>query len=358
MTSLVFNMITILNKPEALNYTLSLPPIIFTSTKTQVTVTLMIGLEIVVEEKYNPLNAATPIRLKYDTLIDGLQDVSLPDQINISKHPKGITAYKLTIVDSDDTKQIDFICIKGYYYPQPIDLNFYFSTNWLNVGITRQHVRTHQPVYLSAYPQEEVTVKVDCVFDDQTTGTFILGKLVSKELQSIHVSPYIIQQKSIKKLSEYTIYAVNATNLLRLRKQHYIVEFYNTYTDDFFLFQNRLGGWDSLLMTGQLDDEFKNSPLTALFDDQLKSYGNTQSRTVTKNTGYITNHQQRQLVVGFAFSMKQYHVLEGATRLINLSDAKVGITKNNLNNFDFEFNYSDLKLSYPQIEKAPNYLSI
>jgi hypothetical protein len=351
-------MIKILKKPAALNYTKSLPHIEFTSDVAEVMVNILDdGVELI-SERYNPFNATTPLVLKYAGLLHGNQNMSIPGADRVTVQDQGVRNYTVQISDSESSEELAFVAIKGFYYRQPLDLEFYTAYNWLNIGILPQSVKTHQPVYLTAYPAEPITVKVDCIYEDGTTGTFEYARLVAGKLQTLDVSPYLVQQLSFDKLAQYTIYGNSSAGILTLRKQVFSVEHFNPLIHDFFVFENRLGGFDSLVMFGELKDTFKNNPSNALFDDHVVEYATNPTRTVLKNTGYIQSLQHRQLLIDFSFSINRYHVLDGALRRINLKESSLDFTNNNLNEFDIEFSYSDSLLAYPQIEQAPNYLKI
>lgn len=346
-------MITILKKPAALNYTKSLPRIEFTSDEAEVTVKILDNGVELISERYNPFNATTPVVLKFAELLHGNQNIIIPGADRVTVQDLGVRTYTVQFYGvptfEDQTfEQISFVAIKGFYYRQPLDLEFYTAYNWLNIGILPQSVKTHQPVYLTAYPAEPITVMVDCVFENGTTGTFEFARLVSGKLQTL--------QLSFDKLAQYTIYGNSSAGELVLRKQVYSVEHFNPLMHDFFVFENRLGGFDTLVMSGDLKDTFKNSPSNALFDDHQIEYATNPTRTVLKNTGYIQSRQHRQLLIDFSFSINRYHVLDGALRKINVKDSTLDFTRNNLNEFDVEFTYSDSLLAYPQIEQAPNYL--
>ncbi len=351
-------MITILKKPAALNYTKSLPYIEFTSDKAEVLVKILDNGVVLLEESYNPFNPTTPVVLKYAGLLHGNQNMSIPGPDRVTVQDQGVRSYTVQITDSDSSKEIQFVAIKGFYYRQPLDLAFYTAYNWLNIGILPQSVKTHQPVYLTAYPAEPIIVKVDCIYEDGTTKTFEFARLVAGKLQTLDVSPYLVQQLSFDKLAQYTIYGNSSAGKLVLRKQVFSVEHFNPLIHDFFVFENRLGGFDSLVMSGELKDTFKNNPSNALFDDHQIEYATNPTRTVLKNTGYIQSRQHRQMLIDFSFSINRYHVLDGALRKINVKDSTLDFTRNNLNEFDIEFTYSDSLLAYPQIEQAPHYLNI
>lgn len=356
-------MIKILKKPAALNYTKSLPHIEFTSDEAEVMVKILDDGVEVISERYNPFNSNTPVVLKFAGLLHGNQNIIIPGADRVTVQDQGVRKYTIQLIGEDtfedpSFEEISFVAIKGFYYRQPLDLEFFTAYNWLNIGILTQPVKTHQPVYLTAHPAEPITVKVDCMYEDGTMKTFEFAKLSADKLQTLDVSPYLVQQLSFDKLAQYTIYGNSSAGKLTLRKQIFSVEHFNPLIHDFFVFENRLGGFDSFVMSGELKDTFKNNPSNALFDDHIVEYATNPTRTILKNTGYIQSKQHRQLLIDFSFSINRYHVLNGALRRISLKESSLDFTNNNLNEFDIEFSYSDSLLAYPQIEQAPNYLKI
>lgn len=350
-------MLTIQSKPDPLNYSISLPPIVVASTQPEVNVKLLDGTTVVIEETYNPFDAVTPLVLKFALLIDELLTIEKPGPDLVTVHDQGYRTYKVQITDSDGTEEITFKVIKGFWYRQPVDIEFKTANYWLNIASLPQSVKTHQPVYLTAIPDSAITVKVDCIYEDGTTVTYTHGSLVASKLQTIDVATYLMQQKSTKKLVQYTVYGLKGTTL-QLAKQVFIVEHYNHLIHDFFVWRNRLGGFDSLVMYGEEKSTFKNETSVALMDEYNIEYAGTKTRTVKKNSGYIQSRQHRMLLIDFAFSKQRYHYLDGAMRAITVKDPTVDITKNSVNEVDFEFTYSDTLLAYPYIDQAPNYLQL
>lgn len=350
-------MITILSKPDSLNYSISLPPIVVASTQPEVNVKLLDGTTVVIEETYNPFDIVTPLVLKFALLIDDLLTIEKPDADLVTVHENGYRTYKVQITDADGTEEITFKVIKGFWYRQPVDIEFKTANYWLNIASHPQSVKTHQPVYLTALPASAITVKVDCVYDDGSTATYTHASLVTSKLQTIDVAAYLMQQKSTKKLVQYTVYGLKGT-ALQLAKQVFIVEHYNHLIHDFFVWRNRLGGFDSLVMYGEEKSTFKNETSVALMDEYNIEYAGTRTRTVKKNSGYIQSRQHRMLLIDFAFSKQRYHYLDGAMRAITVKDPTVDLTKNSVNEVDFDFNYSDTLLAYPYLDQAPNYLQL
>lgn len=351
-------MITIVSQPQELNYTLSLPRLRYRSDKASTTVTLYRGTVKILEEKYFPFDANTPLELDFDTLIHGLQNIDYPTTEEIITHNNAAGSYKIVIADSDGSKEITFEAMKGYYYSQPLDLQMFFSTAWLNVVSYRRHVRSFQPVYLTAFARQKVNIKVKAVFEDATTQVFSFGTMVSGKVQTVDVSPYLVQQRSVKKITEYFVYGTDDASKQNMQQLHYVIEPFNRYTDDFFVFQNRLGGWESIELTGQKTNDYKNAPSVALFDKRTVKYADDRTRTVKKNTGYISGHDRRVLLVEMINSDQCYHILDGAPRLINFKEPTVDLTDGSLNEIDLEFTYSDPLLANPLIEPRPNYLTI
>lgn len=350
-------MLSVKSYPGTLNYSISLPPIIVASTQPEVTVKLLDGDTEVIQETYQPFNLTTPLVIKFGSLIDDLLNIEKPSADLVTIHDQGFRTYKFQIIDADQTFERTFKVIKGFWVRQPVDIEFKTANFWLNVANLPQSVKTHQPAYLTALPDSAITVKVDCVYDDGSVATYTHGSLVASKLQTIDVAAYLMQQKSTKKLVQYTVYGLKGT-ALQLAKQVFIVEHYNHLIHDFFVWRNRLGGFDSLVMSGEEKSTFKNETSVALMDEYNIEYAGTRTRTVKKNSGYIQSRQHRMMLIDFAFSKQRYHYLDGAIRAINVKDPAVDITKNSVNEVDFEFTYSDTLLAYPYLDQAPNYLQL
>lgn len=351
-------MITIVSQPQELNYTLSLPRLRYKSDKASTTVTLYRDTTKILEEKYFPFDAETPIELDFDTVIDGLQSIDYPRTEEIITHANAVGSYKIAVADADGSKEVSFTAMKGFYYSQPIDLEMFFSTSWLNVISSRRLVRSYQPVHLTAFARQKINIKVTAIFEDQTTQTFSFGTMVAGKVQTVDVSPYLVQQQSAKKIVEYSVAGTDDSNKLNMPSLRYVIVPIDTYSDDYFIFLNRFGGWESVALTGQKTNSYKNVPSVGLFDKRSVKYADERTRTVKKNTGYIIGHADRVLTIEMINSDQCYHVLDGAARLVNFKEPTVDLTDGSLNAVDLEFTYSDPLLANPRIEQQPNYLTI
>jgi hypothetical protein len=351
-------MITIISQPQELNYTLSLPTLLYKSDKASTTVTLYRDSVKILEEKYFPFDSETPVELDFDTLIDGLQTIDYPKTEGILTHNNAAGVYKLVVADTDGSKEVNFTAMKGFYYEQPLDLDIFFSTTWLNVPISRRLIRSFQPVHLTAFARQKINVKVKALYDDETTETFSFGTLLAGKVQTVDISPYLVKRQSAKKLIEYSVFGQNDAGELNMQTRYYVIAPNEIFKDEYFIFQNRLGGWESIVLTGQKTDSYKNVPSLALFDKRTIKYADERTRTVKKNTGYITGHTDQVLLVEMINSYQCYHVLDGAARLINFKEPALDLTDGSLNEADLEFTYSDPKITFPRIEKLPNYLTI
>jgi len=316
-------MLKIVSSPQDLNYSLSLPPLEVLTDQTEITVEIRNTKDltkIIISENYYPFDANTPLVLKYAGFIDILLSNSRPTGDKITIQDKGVAEYEITITAGTEAPlKSTFTVLKGFYYRQPIDLEFITATSWLNIATLPQTVKTHQPVYLTAYPDEKVTVKVDCIFIDDKTMSLNYATLEALTLQTLDVSAYLIQQYSPKPLKRYTVYAVNAQGTVILKRQIFSVEQYDHSVDEFFVFQNRLGGFDSLVMSGEQKETFKNETATAIMQEEyIVEYAGNRLRTIKKNTGYIQSRKHRTLLHAFIFWDKRFHVLVVAKSQIKL----------------------------------------
>ncbi|WON93906.1 hypothetical protein [Sphingobacterium sp. UGAL515B_05] len=351
-------MITIVAQPQELNYTLSLPHLLYKSDQASTTVTLYRGAVKILEEKYFPFDSETPIELDFDTLIDGLQTIDYPKTEGIITHSNAAGVYKIVVADSDGSKEINFTAMKGFRNNTELDLEFFFSTTWLNVPTLRRSVRTFQPLHLTAFARAKINIKVIALFEDKTTETFSFGTMVSGQVQTVDVSPYLIQRRSAKKVVEYAVFGADDEGELIMNRCIYVIDPADIYSEDYFVFLNRIGGWDSMALTGQKTNSYKNVPSLALFDKRTIKYADERTRTAKKNTGYITSHTDRILTIEMINSDQCYHVLDGAARLINFKEPTLDYIDGSLNEVDLEFTYSDPKLANPRLEQQPNYLTI
>lgn len=360
-TSFNFNMINIFQGPQARNFSLSLPDISISADTPHVYIRVTpIGGSPLIDERYD-VAPNGKVQIKFAELLDLMLSSNLPDyNQTITEHPAVSQTFLLEYRanDTDPWEALDpFEVLKGYLRPQPFDVDGYFTNNWLSLIPQISEVYYHQPLYLTARPFTNVEVKVKALMADNTEKTIVLGTFVANKVQSVNINPGKLKLLLNGDYHYFDVFTEQGGIMRNGLKRFYYAP-HLPYQSDMFLYLNRIGGWDSIVMDGQRSSEPRTEIASAIFGDRTKEYNNEISLIQKKNTGYIRSEVHRRQLVDFLQSKQRYHFFEGKLHPIVLSNPQFEHTRGALESFNFDFAYSDAKIAYPEIGLTTNFLNI
>ena len=141
----------------------------------------------------------------------------------------------------------------------------------------------------------------------------------------------------------YDIYGdTDADNgVVGIKPQRFIVR-PQTASNTYFFFQNSLGGFDTIIATGELKTIADGDNLTAMVRKTESEVYNGYVRSWEVNTGYITTKQEENLWHEFLRSTNRYILFDdGSYRKIIVEEYKAERVKLQMDSFTFKFHYSE-----------------
>ena len=134
--------------------------------------------------------------------------------------------------------------------------------------------------------------------------------------------------------------------------QRYMLADFEAGTNDYFIFANSLGGFDTIRFSGDRKEINKLESVNAIFDDQTLEYDIDRTRSWKKYTGYIADEQLRMWVLDFFNSPQRYHLTDsGALQRIYVSEPKLEDTAGETAGYEFTYAYSR-QSRYINLERA------
>lgn len=109
---------------------------------------------------------------------------------------------------------------------------------------------------------------------------------------------------------------------------------------DVFIFENSLGGLDTVEFTGTLTESDNHDIQNALINDEIQEYDIDYQRIYTKNTGFIATESERVWLRDFYTSLQKWHYTGGILRRIFLKSWENESQKGELNQANFKFSYA------------------
>jgi len=351
-------MITIKQQPDIINYSLSLPPIVVELTYPELGVGLYKGSELIIDEVYRRPPVGENLVLKFDKIVDMLLSGDQPDYNSpISIQENIIADFRVELIYDGDAKNIEFKAIKGFVRRQPFDVSGFLRDNWLNLVPQVSEVTYHQPFYLTVYPSDNVMAVAKARMKDGTDKTVELGTMSANQVQSVNLNPGRMIQVLGGDYQYFDVYTVQGSVIRNGYKRFYFSDRF-VYNADTFFYLNRLGGWDTLVLIGERQDQNTGTISTGLFDEFEKEFNQVPTYAVQKNSGFIRSEEHRRQCIDFLYSTQRYHLHEGALRPIVLSNPEFNKVRGELSSFNFTYRYSDTKVAYPELGLSPYQLII
>jgi len=344
----------ITQRPSNLNFSGNVPDIILDDVTEAVSFKLLRGNELILEEEYLP-DVSGRARIRISKLIDLLLYTEVPDYSSTIYHQtNAYGSFRAEI----DAETIEFVVIKGFLQRLDFDVDHFLTYNWLTTQPTEKTVKFHDPEWLTCYPRQTVSVRIRATFASGSTQTVTYGTLQANKVQSINLNPGIVLGLFSQEPVQWEVFT-EASGQQRQYIQTYRYSLTCDEYDDLFVFENRLGGVDTIRFTGtssRIDSTlFEN----ARFDDFVVDFFAEPELTVEKNTGPIATKAELNHALDFFRSVRKHHLTRGFLAGIYLSDKPtLESTKGTLNSYTFNYSYSDFKVAYPEIAIPPKFLEL
>lgn len=329
----------IIQKPDALSMLGNLKKFIITS-----------GSQVVFELKEGStvLFSAT-----YESGIDGRATIDVKDIIEnrlkyIIKHDD---KYEQTNIVKTFTATIDgivntFKVIRtGVANLQDTPTNW-LRSNFLSWQPQNKKVTYYSPEWLTYYAQEACDLKLKAYFPDDTVQNFNLGACEAGKAFTFNLQYALIAGKLGQIYPTHFDVWVENTGGTRLTYiQRYLYSDPFSETEQWFLFENTLGGLDTVRAYGESDLTGRHSHKISAVEDVSSEYDIDTERTYNKNTGYLDNYE-RQWLLDFFVAKQKYIYHSAAIRSIVMKDSDVKYNASDLpSEFNFTYKFSDAESS-------------
>ena len=220
-------------------------------------------------------------------------------------------------------------------------------TNWLRGNFltwqpTNKQITYYSPEWITYYAQEACTVKLKATFPDAeqtliTLGSCVAGKAFTFNLQYAIVSGLLGQ----KYPTHYDVWVENLTGTRLTYIQRYLYTEQKSDLEQWFLFENSLGGLDTIRTSGDTDFTGEYDHKLSSTDNISKEYLVDTKRVYNQNTGYLDDYERRWLLDFFPAIQKYiYHV--SAIRRIVVSDSDVKYSAAALpSSYNFSYHFTE-----------------
>lgn len=209
---------------------------------------------------------------------------------------------------------------------------------------------------------DDCIAKIKAYFEDKTTQTIDLLKLQKNKVYTFNLQVSSLAAK-FKKQPLYIDVWVQQQETVISFTQRYVLTNTPQEHPDYFVFENTLGGIDTILFDGEKSLIPEVEAKQALFDQQSIEYHIDFKKIYKKETGYFSNRLLQTWVEEFFRSLNRFHFVttEDATlRRIVVSDTQLETNPDVANSHSFKFAYSiqDQYFNLPRTQELPEELVV
>ena len=331
---------TIIQSPATYNFAGNIPDLIVDTTE-QLSFTLSRGGTQIVAETYTPAqNDRIVINLRnlLELLVEvpGYEEVATP-----------IAQYTYTLGSTTGT----FYCLPGGH-GAAVSAESFLRGNFLTWQPQTRVTLYHTPHRLRYAALAACVCKVKGYFTDGTSAVISLLTMSAGNIYTMDVSFGTIRGKFDTQPTYYDVWVENTMGQAMTWGQRYMLADFEAGTNDYFIFANSLGGFDTIRFSGDRKEINKLESVNAIFDDQTLEYDIDRTRSWKKYTGYIADERLRMWVLDFFNSPQRYHLTDsGALQRIYVSEPKLEDTAGETAGYEFTYAYSR-QSRYINLERA------
>lgn len=323
-------MATIISKPATLSLAYNLTKFKISST-VEIRFKLSLGATLLIDESYTP-DANNEIEIDVTDIVLEQLALSLPTtdlfiQGNIVK------TFTALVDDIEST----FTCIRAGVENLTDTAANWLKYNWLTWQPQVKQVSSSQPEWLSYYAQETSYVKVKFYMSDNTTFTHALATLNAGNCYSINTQfAHIMSLHEGSKQGYYDVWVENGAAIVLSYVQRYIYKA-SELTDEIFLFENSLGGIDSVALAGESIFAPEVEHALALYNEESEQIDGTAIRYFRKSTGWKSKTEYKWLWE-IIRAVRCFKVDAGVIRRITIKES--GLNDSSMEDMkSFEFVY-------------------
>lgn len=346
-------MIQVLLYPDTLSMVGSMNTFeIYCSSKTDVVFALRYqgSSTNIVQHTYTP-NDKNRITVSVKDIILPLLSFEVKDSIEPYIQPNIMKAFVATVYEvgsEGSKKEISFSVIRAGVDRLADSAANFLKTNFLTWQPQTKGVTYYSPEFLTYYAAEASEVKCKAYIPAGHGYEEKVLTLASLEAGKVYTVP--VQYAIIAKLlgddgilpHVYEIWVEQAGERVTYVQQYYASDM-KSEEEEWFLFENSLGGVDCFRAYGNSENTAEHTHNVAEIEEDSEEYRVDTTRKFKKNTGFL-DKKERLWMLDFFPSLGKYVYHGNSLRKITVTDSDVNYEAKELpSNYTFTYKYSDAR---------------
>lgn len=245
-----------------------------------------------------------------------------------------------------------------------VDAAIFLKANFLTWQPQVKKVTYSTPEYLTFYAVSDCVVRLKAYFNEGEETTSEEIELYNASAGSAYTLPMeyaVIAAKFDSRFpSFYDVWVEDTVGARLTYVQRYVASDILSEREHWILFENSLGGIDTIRAYGQCDFTADHTHNIAVIDEVSTEYSVDTERIFEKSTGYLTP-QERTWLLDFLPSAQKYIFSGNALRPIVVTEDNTAYTEEDLpSEYTFSYKYADATplLNITRAEELPEVLDI
>ena len=317
---------------------------------------LTVGGEILLSETYYP-GDGNLVEVDFRDVVESCLAFSFPDQ-DIFTQP---TLARTFTVLFGAAQTVTFTAVRSGKAHLNESASSFLKGNFLTWQPTTKYVTYYSPEWLTYFAVESCSIVLKAYFSGGETQLISLTSLSAGSCVTVNLQYAVVCGKlSNRRPMYYDVWAQGSSGARLTYIQRYMASAPQSPDESWYLFENSLGGLDSLRAYGSLDfaPEFEHQ--IAQTSDGLQEYRIDTSRVYTRYTGYLNPAEAKWLQDLFSARQKYAYTHSGYYRIVFTSSdgAYSGADMPSSYSFSYRFAEDDPFLDIQRDEDLPENIEI
>ena len=305
--------------------------------------------KIIVQHTYTP-NDSSRITIKVKDIILPLLTFTLSNTSEAYEQPNILKAYDavFTEVGATESSTVSFSVLRAGVDQLADSARNFLKNNFLTWQPNVKAVTYYMPEFLTYYALADCVMKCKAYVwngESYDTQEVTLAYCKGKKVWTVPVQYAVVAGRlSGNALPSYYDVWMEQPNGTRLTYvQRYYASDQKSEEEQWFLFENSLGGVDTFRAYGNSENTAEHTHNVAEIEEDSEEYRVDTERKFKKNTGYLDDYERRWLLDFFP-SLGKYIYSGNALRKITVTDSDVSYEAKELpSNYTFTYKYSDAR---------------
>lgn len=302
-----------------------------------VDVKLTAGGATLLDETYYPGNGNL-IHIDLSSIVKSHLSFSLPSS-DVFLQPSIAKTFTLAY----GTTTSSFRCIRSGKLNLTQGASAFLTGNFLTWQPNQKPVTYYSPEWLTYYAVHDCSIRLKAYWEDGTDSTITLVSPSAGNCYTLNMQYAVVSGKFAGKRPMYYDVWVEGGGSRLSYIQRYVASEKQGEDENWYLFENSLGGLDSLRAYGALSDDPEYTHNIANFGDKSEEYRIDANRLQTRNTGYLTPEEARWLQDLFVAPFKYLYTISGVYPIVFTSSDATTDSANPPSSYSFTYRMADTR---------------